>query len=71
MIDQVLACLDQVSAWVDDFEAHQALPSRAGEDARVMADQLRALLAGPTTAGAVPGASASCRHRRCRIGSSV
>jgi two-component system chemotaxis sensor kinase CheA len=49
VIDQVLACLDQVSAWVDDFEASQVLPTRAGEDARVMAEQLRGLLAGPAS----------------------
>jgi two-component system chemotaxis sensor kinase CheA len=44
VIDQVLACLDQVSAWVDDFEANQAEPASAGEDARTMADALRNLL---------------------------
>ena len=59
-IDRLLACLDQVSAWVDDFEAGQALPSRAGEDARLMADQLRALVAGPATAGSV--GAAPTRH---------
>ena len=46
IIDQALACLDQVSHWVDDFEADGSLPSRAGEDARVMADRLRELLSG-------------------------
>ena len=30
-----LACLDQVAQWVDAFEAHGALPVRAGEDARM------------------------------------
>jgi two-component system, chemotaxis family, sensor kinase CheA len=45
VIDHVLACLEQVSAWVDDFEVRQALPSHAGENARVMASQMRGLLA--------------------------
>ena len=44
VIDQALACLDQVSRWVDDFEAGEALPPRAGEDAAAMAARLRALL---------------------------
>jgi two-component system chemotaxis sensor kinase CheA len=44
IVDQALACLDQVSRWVDDFEAQEALPSRAGEDARAMAERLRDLL---------------------------
>jgi two-component system chemotaxis sensor kinase CheA len=44
IIDQSLACLDQVSRWVDDFEAEGALPSHAGEDARSMAARLRDLL---------------------------
>jgi two-component system chemotaxis sensor kinase CheA len=46
IIDQALACLDQVAQWVDDFEANGSLPSRAGEDARVMADRLREPLSG-------------------------
>lgn len=44
MIDLSLACLDQVSRWVDDFEAAAALPGAAGGDARAMAERLRALL---------------------------
>ena len=44
IIDQALACLDQVSRWVDDFEAGGALPPAAGEDARSMAAALRSLL---------------------------
>ena len=32
IVDAALACLDQVSRWVDNFEAAGALPSRAGED---------------------------------------
>ncbi len=35
IVDAALACLDQVSRWVDNFEAAGALPSRAGEDSRV------------------------------------
>ena len=67
VVDQGLACLDQVSQWVDDFEAHATLPLGAAEDARAMAERLRALLpasfskqlaaAGPpaaTAAGALP-----------------
>ena len=67
VVDAGLACLDQVSKWVDDFEAHATLPFGAAEDARAMAERLRALLpasfskppatAGPpaaTAAGALP-----------------
>jgi two-component system, chemotaxis family, sensor kinase CheA len=41
IIDRVLACLDLVSQWVNEFEAHESLPSHAEDDARVMAAQLR------------------------------
>ena len=44
IIDQALACLDQVARWVDDFEAEESLPPHAGEDARAMAEALRDLL---------------------------
>jgi two-component system chemotaxis sensor kinase CheA len=44
IVDQALACLDQVSRWVDDFETAGALPAQAGEDGRAMAERLRALL---------------------------
>ena len=44
IIDQALACLDLISRWVDEFEAHRSLPLRADEDARVMTGQLRDLL---------------------------
>ena len=44
IIDAALACLDQVSRWVDDFEAAGALPARAGEDGRAMAERLRSFL---------------------------
>jgi two-component system, chemotaxis family, sensor kinase CheA len=43
-IDQALTCLDQVSQWVDEFEAHQSLRADAGQAARMMADRLRGLL---------------------------
>jgi two-component system, chemotaxis family, sensor kinase CheA len=49
VIDQSLACLDQVSRWVDDFEAEGSLPSHAGEDARSMAARLRDLLSGSSS----------------------
>jgi two-component system chemotaxis sensor kinase CheA len=51
VIDQILACLDQTSKWVDAFESDQALPSRAGEDARAIADRLRGLASGVATVG--------------------
>jgi len=44
IIDQALACLDLISRWVDEFEAHRSLPLRADDDARVMTGQLRDLL---------------------------
>ena len=44
IIDSALACLDQVSRWVDDFEASGALPARAGEDGSAMAARLRSFL---------------------------
>ena len=47
IVDQALACLDQVSGWIDAFETYAALPGSAGEEARVMAERLRALLAAP------------------------
>ena len=49
IIDQSLACLDQVARWVDDFEAGGALPPHAGEDARAMAERLHDLLPGPAS----------------------
>ena len=54
IIDAALACLDQVSRWVDDFEATGALPAQAGEDGRVLAERLRSFLpadGGPAAAG--------------------
>lgn len=54
IIDQSLACVDQVSRWVDDYEATGALLAQAGEDGRLLAERLRALLPGnaPTAAKA-------------------
>ena len=51
IVDQALACLDQVSNWVDDFEAHGSLPAHAGDDARVMAGRLRDLRSGSAPEG--------------------
>jgi two-component system, chemotaxis family, sensor kinase CheA len=50
VIDQGLACLDQVSQWVDEFEAHETLPTDAAEEARAMAARLRAFLPEAVTA---------------------
>ena len=47
IIDAALACLDQVSRWVDHFEAAGSLPARAGGDGRAMAERLRSLLPAP------------------------
>jgi len=44
LINQGLACLDQVSGWVDEFEARAALPADSAEDAHAMAERLRAFL---------------------------
>jgi len=44
LIDAALACLDQVSRWVDDFETAGALPAQAGADGRVLAERLRSFL---------------------------
>ena len=55
IVDAALTCLDQVSRWVDNFEAAGALPSRAGEDSRAMAQRLRSFL--PRRSGAQPAAS--------------
>ena len=49
IIDAALACLDQVSRWVDDFEATATLPAQAGEDGRVLAERLRSLLPAEAT----------------------
>jgi two-component system chemotaxis sensor kinase CheA len=56
IIDQALECLDQISRWVDDFEAQGSLPSQAGEEARTIADLMRSHLPEDATkARAKPG----------------
>ena len=55
IVDAALSCLDQVSRWVDNFEAAGALPSRAGEDSRAMAQRLRSFL--PRRGGEQPAIS--------------
>jgi len=52
IIDAALACLDQVSSWVDHFETAGALPAQAGDDGRVVAERLRSFL--PAEAGEPP-----------------
>jgi len=42
IIDLSLACLDQVSRWVDDFDAAAALPADAGDAGRMLAERMRA-----------------------------
>jgi two-component system, chemotaxis family, sensor kinase CheA len=65
IIDEALACLDQVSHWVDDFEAHESLPSQAGEAAQAMAARLRRLLPAsreePATSGENVAAAAGAQ----------
>jgi chemotaxis protein histidine kinase CheA len=57
IIDAALACLDQVSRWVDDFEANEVLPAQAGEDGRMLAERMRSFL--PARAGRQQLASAA------------
>jgi two-component system chemotaxis sensor kinase CheA len=57
LIDQALACLDQVSRWVDDFERGGALTGNAGGEGRVMAERLRSFL--PANQGQQAKASAN------------
>ena len=72
IIDQALACLDQVARWVDDFEAGASLPPDAGEEARAMAGALRYLLSpdGNRSAGRIgSGGIGTCgRRRAARLG---
>ena len=67
IVDAALTCLDQVSRWVDNFEAAGALPSRAGEDSRAMAQRLRSFL--PRRSGELPAASAPDLHEEAVQGS--
>lgn len=66
IIDQALACLDQVSRWVDDFETGGSLTAQAGEDGRALAERLRSFLpanqgqeAKSPTRKSAPGGSAA------------
>ena len=59
IIDAALACLDQVSRWVDDFEASGALSAQAGEDGRILAQRLRSFL--PAEANRQPPGSAASK----------
>ena len=69
IIDTALACLDQVSRWVDDFEDAGALPSQAGEEARAMAERLRSVFAGRSrTTGAARTKFNGGRERRLIAG---
>ena len=52
IIDLSLACLDQVSRWVDDFDAAAALPADAGDTGRMLAERMRAFLPGGASAAA-------------------
>ncbi|MEA2989925.1 MAG: two-component system, chemotaxis family, sensor kinase CheA, partial [Alphaproteobacteria bacterium] len=66
MIDQALACLDQVSRWVDAFEASGTVPFEAGEQAQAMALGLRKFLAenaAPQRARSDPGVSENAGDR--------
>jgi two-component system, chemotaxis family, sensor kinase CheA len=50
IIDQALACLDQVSRWVDSFEAEGTIPLEAGTRGQIAAQTLRELLPKSTAA---------------------
>ena len=54
LVSEALECLDQVSAWIDAFEARGALPADAGERARDAALRLRALLSDNTPSRSTP-----------------
>ena len=66
IIDQALACLDQVSLWVDDFESGGSLPAQAGDDGRALAERLRSFL--PGTQGQQAMSPATFRAKRGRGG---
>jgi two-component system chemotaxis sensor kinase CheA len=55
VVERALACLDQAARWVTDFEAHQALPAKAGEVARQLAEELRSTLGGGAATEPRPG----------------
>jgi two-component system, chemotaxis family, sensor kinase CheA len=56
VIEGALTCLDQAGKWVDDFEAHEALPAKAGEVARRLAEELRNTVGGSAALGPKLGA---------------
>ncbi len=57
VVDQALACLDHVSAWVDEFDASETEPADAGDVARHVATGLHDLLMTPAEKAAAAGAS--------------
>ena len=70
VIDAALACLDQVSRWVDDFETAGSLRSQAGGEGRAIAERLRSLLSAESRQ---PGRLHKIRRwaaarKRCRNG---
>ncbi len=58
IVDAALACLDQVSRWIDDFEATGLLSAQASTDGRKMAERLRSLL--PAAGSRQPGSATQC-----------
>ena len=67
IVDQALACLDQVSRWVDTFEAQGTLPVQAGDDAKTMTARLQNLLSG-TSPRSLPDVAGCPHSRRQRAG---
>lgn len=67
LVNEALLSLDQISKWIDDFEASGALPSDAGDTARKSAERLRALLneasAKPVESGQDSGGTPSWASR--------
>lgn len=59
IIDQALACVDQVSRWVDDFEREGSLTAQAGEHGRALAERLRSFLPAGQGQEAKPAAQKS------------
>jgi len=67
LVNEALLSLDQISKWIDDFEASGALPSDAGDTARKSTERLRALLneasAKPVESGQDSGGTPSWASR--------
>jgi two-component system chemotaxis sensor kinase CheA len=57
LISEMLTSLDRVSQWIDAFETTEALPSSAGEDARVIAERLRHHLSSKVESAATTSAA--------------